>query len=66
MTFMFYFIVSMTTILLFNEEEIGKKSMFSILAIELPVEKEVVSHTVTALKTGRNFDLDGIRAFAKR
>ena len=40
--------------------------MFSILAIPWPADKEVVSRTVKAWKTGRHFDLDGTRAFAKR
>ena len=40
--------------------------MFSILAIPRPADKEVVSRTVRACKTERNFDLDGMRAFAER
>ena len=60
----FYFMVSITTMPPFNEKK--KAKIYSILAISLPAEKEVVSHTVRAWKTRRNFDLDGTRAFAKR
>ena len=31
-----------------------------------PAKKDVVSHPVSALKMGRDFDLNGPRAFAKR
>ena len=50
----FYFMVSITTMLPFNERKKGKNLQY-------------FGNSMTrAWKTRRNFDLDGTRAFAKR
>ena len=58
--------VSIITIFPFNKKKNWQKSMFSILAISWPAEKEVVSHTVRAWNKGRIFDLDGTQGPLQR
>ena len=52
---------------LFNEKTMGE-TLCSVWLWQIlwPAKMEVVSHTVKEWKTGRNVNLDGPRAFAKR